>query len=89
MSGDKASVVRHVAAAEVDRHQIRVLIRVPAIIVGTWMAARAELPDLTEAATRAALVRLEPMRCELFSAEQTRIVQRPVELIVIGPDGRT
>ncbi len=67
--------------------QVRALIRQPEITVGTWMAVRAEVPDLTEEDTSGALQTLDPMWNELFPAEQARIVQRLVERVVIGPDG--
>jgi hypothetical protein len=35
--------------------QVRALLRQPEIVVGTWRAARAEAPDLTEAEVRDAL----------------------------------
>jgi hypothetical protein len=55
--------------------------------VGTWLAARAEAPDLTEAETREALERLDPLWDELFPAEQARIVRALVERVVVGPEG--
>ena len=45
-------------------------------MVGTWIAARGNDPDLTEAETREALGRLDPLWEELFPAEQARIVRR-------------
>ncbi len=56
-------------------------------MVGTWWAARAEVPDLTEAETRDALERLGPLWDELFPAEQARIVRLLVERVVVGPTG--
>jgi hypothetical protein len=56
-------------------------------VVGTWLAARGEAPDLTKAEVREALGRLDPLWDELFSAEQARIVHALVERVVIGPDG--
>jgi hypothetical protein len=55
--------------------QLRALLRQPEIIVGTWRAARAETPDLTEAEVRQALEQLDPLWDELFPAEQARIVR--------------
>jgi hypothetical protein len=57
------------------------------VVVGTWLAARAEAPDLTEAEVREALERLDPLWDELFPAEQARIVRLLVERIGVGPDG--
>jgi hypothetical protein len=53
-------------AAIVD--QVRALLRQPEIIVGTWVAARTELPDLTEEEVREALSNLDPLWDELFPA---------------------
>ena len=59
----------------------------------TWLAPRAEAPNLTEPETREALSRLEPLSRldplweELFPAEQARIVQALVERVVVGPEG--
>ena len=57
------------------------------VVVGTWLAARAEAPDLTEAEVREALERLDPLWDELFPAEQARIVRALVERVVVGPAG--
>ena len=67
--------------------QVRALLRQPEIIVGTWLAARAEAPDLTEGETREALARLDPLWDELFPAEQARIVRLLVERVEVGPAG--
>jgi hypothetical protein len=64
--------------------QVRLLLRQPEIIVGTWMAARSEAPDLTEHETREALERLDPLWDELFSAEQARIIHLLVERVEVG-----
>ena len=53
----------------------------------TWLAPRAEAPNLTEPETREALSRLEPLWDELFPAEQARIVRLLVERVVVGPAG--
>ncbi len=55
--------------------------------VGTWLAARAGAPDLTEAEVREALERLDPLWAELFPAEQARIVRLLVERVEVGPAG--
>jgi hypothetical protein len=83
-------IVRRVSAAEVEGAviaQVRALLHQPEIVVGAWLAARKEAPDLTEGEVRDALHRLEPLWDELFPAEQARIVQALVERVVIGPDG--
>ena len=82
--------VRRVPAAEIEAvvvNQIRALVRQPEMIVGTWLAARVEAPDLTEAETRDALEQLDPLWDQLFPAEQARIVRLLVERVTIGPAG--
>jgi hypothetical protein len=54
----------------------------------TWPAARAVAPNLTEADTREALRRLDPLWDELFPAEQARIVRALVERVVLGLAGK-
>jgi DNA invertase Pin-like site-specific DNA recombinase len=84
------TIVRRVSAAEIETavvDQVRALLRQPEIVVGTWLAARADAPGLTEGETRDALHRLHPIWGELFPAEQARIVHALVERVVIGPDG--
>ena len=83
-------VIRRVSAAEIETAviaQVRALLRQPEIIIGSWLAARAELPDLTEGETREALERLDPLWDELFPAERTRIIRLLVERVEIGPAG--
>ena len=85
-SGDRApGVGGRDRGAVID--QLRALLRQPEIIVGTWRAARAEAPDLTEAEVREALAQLDPLWEELFPAEQARIVRLLVERVEVGPDG--
>ena len=82
--------VTRVSAAEIETavtDQVRALLRQPEIVVGTWMAARAELPDLTEAEVRDALGELDPLWNELFPAEQARIIRLLVERVEVGPGG--
>jgi hypothetical protein len=67
--------------------QLRALLRQPEVVVGTWMAAKAEEPDLTESDVREALARLEPLWDELFPAEQQRIIRSLIERVVVGLDG--
>ncbi len=93
LKGDAAgddSIVRRVSAAEIEAavvEQVRALLRQPEIVVGTWLAARAEAPDLKEGEVRGALARLDPLWGELFPAEQARIVRALVERVVVGPGG--
>lgn len=63
------------------------MLRQPEVVVGTWLAARRDMPDLTEREVRDALHRLDPLWDELFPAEQARIVHALVERVVIGPEG--
>ncbi len=81
-------IVRRVSAAEIEAAvvgQVRALLCQPEVVVGTWLAARAEAPDLTEAEVREALERLDPLWDELFPAEQARIVRLLVERVEVGP----
>ncbi|WP_207792060.1 recombinase family protein [Siccirubricoccus phaeus] len=82
--------VRRLPAAEIEAavvDQVRALLRQPEVVVGTWRAARAEAPDLTEAETLATLERLDPLWDELFPAEQARIVRLLVERVEVSPTG--
>jgi DNA invertase Pin-like site-specific DNA recombinase len=84
------SIVRRVSAAQIEgavMSQVRALLRQPEIVVGTWLAARREAPDLTEREVRDALHRLDPLWEELFPAEQARIVRTLVEKVVVGSAG--
>jgi DNA invertase Pin-like site-specific DNA recombinase len=83
-------IVRRVSAAQIEAaviSQVRALLRQPEIVVGTWLAARREAPDLTECEVRGALHRLDPLWEELFPAEQARIARALVERVVVGPAG--
>jgi DNA invertase Pin-like site-specific DNA recombinase len=82
--------VRRLPAAEIEAaviDQVRALLRQPEVVVGTWQAAWAAAPDLSEAETRAVLERLDPLWEELFPAEQARIVRLLVERVEISPAG--
>jgi DNA invertase Pin-like site-specific DNA recombinase len=88
--GGVENVVRRVSAAAIETAvigQVRALLRQPEIVIGTWMAARSELPDLSEEETRQALERLDPIWDELFPAEQARIIRLLVDRVEIGPAG--
>jgi DNA invertase Pin-like site-specific DNA recombinase len=91
LKGDGAdNLIRRVPAGEIETAviaQVRALLRQPEIVVGTWMAARNALPDLTENDTREALEQLDPLWDGLFPAEQARIIRLLVERVEIGPDG--
>ncbi|MGE0416991.1 MAG: recombinase family protein, partial [Acetobacteraceae bacterium] len=67
--------------------QVRAILRQPEIVVGTWLAARAEAPDVTEREVRDALTQLDPLWDELFPAEQARIVQLLVERVTVSDAG--
>ena len=89
-TADDDCPVRRLPAAEIEAavvDQVRALLRQPEVVVGTWLAARAEAPDLTEAETREALERLDPLWDELFPAEQARIVRLLVERVDISATG--
>jgi hypothetical protein len=81
---------RRLPAAEIEglvMAQVKTLLRQPEVVVGTWRAARAEAPDLTEAEVRGALGRLDPVWDELFPGEQERIVRLLVERVTVGAAG--
>jgi hypothetical protein len=87
---ESSDIVRRVSAAEIEAavvSQVRMLLREPEVIVGTWLAAKTDAPDLTENETREALQRLDPLWDELFPAEQARIIQLLVQRVQIGRDG--
>ena len=84
------NIVPRVSAAEIESavtDQVRALLRQPEVLVGTWMAARAEAPDLTEAEVRDAIFELDPLWDELFPAEQARIIRLLVERVEVGSGG--
>lgn len=87
---EDSAIVRRVSAAEIEAavvDQVRALLRQPEMVVGTWLAARAEAPEVTEREVRDALGRLDPLWGELFPAEQARIMRALVERVVVGPAG--
>lgn len=82
--------IGRVPAGEIETaviDQLRAVFRQPEIVAGTWKAARAQDSEITEADTREALTRLDPLWDELFPAEQARIAALLVERIDIGTDG--
>ena len=93
LKGDAAEddgIVRRVSPAAIETaviDQMRVLLRQPEIIVGTWLAARDEALDVTGEDVREALTSLDPLWDQLFQAEQARIVRTLVDRVVVGPAG--
>jgi site-specific DNA recombinase len=88
--GPETCPIRRVPAAEIEAvvvDQLRAVLRAPELIVRTFMAARQEDQQITEAEVREALVSLDSLWEELFPAEQARIVQLLVERIDLTPDG--
>ena len=88
--GADACPVSRVPAAEIEAavvDQLRVMLRSPEIIVGTWRAARPEIDGLSERQVREALEGLDPLWDELFPAEQTRVIQLLVDRIDVGLGG--
>ena len=84
--------IARVPAAEIETAvvtQVRALVRQPEVIVGTWQAARAACPDLTEQAVKEALDQLDPLWDELFPVEQARIIHLLVDRVEIGASGAT
>jgi hypothetical protein len=61
------------------------------MLSSTWSAngcaAQSEAGDVTKAEVREALERLDPLREEVFPAEQARIVRLLVERVTVGPTG--
>ncbi|MBW8269987.1 recombinase family protein [Caldovatus aquaticus] len=88
--GPNDAPYRRLPAGEIEglvMAQVRALLRQPEVVIGTWRAARAEAPDLTEAEVREALGRLDPLWDELFPGEQERIVRLLVERVTVGEAG--
>ena len=82
--------IARISAAEIEGAviaQVRALLRQPEVVLGTWRAARAIAPDLTEDEVRLALERLDPLWEELFPAEQARIIHLLVDRVDIGAGG--
>ena len=76
-------------SAEVGRmpEEVRALLRQPEMVVGTWRAARATAPDVTEQEVLLALERIEPLWDELFPAERARIVRLLVDRVDVRAEG--
>jgi site-specific DNA recombinase len=67
--------------------QVRALLRQPEMVIGTWRAARATAPDVTEQEVLLALERIEPLWDELFPVERARIVRLLVDRVDVRTDG--
>jgi len=67
--------------------QVKALLLQPEVVVGSWRAAGAALPGITEAEVVATLQHFAPLWDELFPAEQARIVRLLVDRVEIGEDG--
>jgi hypothetical protein len=67
--------------------QVGALLRQPEMVVGTWRAARAAAPDVTEQEVLLALERIEPLWDELFPAERARIVRLLVDRVDVRAGG--
>jgi site-specific DNA recombinase len=67
--------------------QVRALLRQPETVVGTWRAARAAAPEMTEQEVLQALERIEPLWDELFPAERARIVRLLVDRVDVRAEG--
>jgi hypothetical protein len=63
------------------------LLRQPEMVVGTWRAARATAPDVTEQEVLLALERIEPLWDELFPAERARMVRLLVDRVDVREGG--
>jgi hypothetical protein len=92
LKGEDAApnIIRRIPAGKIKIaviKQVRALLCQPEVVVGTWQAARADFPDVTEGEVREALERLDPLWDQLFPAEQARIIRLLVERVEIGPGG--
>jgi site-specific DNA recombinase len=88
-AGDGPAIAR-VPAGEIEAlvlAQVKVLLQQPEVVVGTWRAAGATLPGITEAEVVAALEHFAPLWDELFPAEQARIARLLVDRVEIGEEG--
>jgi len=88
-AGDGPAIAR-VPAGEIEGMvlaQVKALLLQPEVVVGTWRAAGAALPGITESDVVAALQHFAPLWDELFPAEQARIVRLLVDRVEIGEDG--
>ncbi len=84
------ALVRRISASQIEAAvlgQLRLLLTQPEIVVGTWMAARDEVPDITEGEVRDALHQLAPLWDQLFPAEQARIVRALVQRVTVSAEG--
>jgi DNA invertase Pin-like site-specific DNA recombinase len=88
--GTERPEVARVPAGEIEGGvlaQVRALVRQPEMVVGTWRAARATAPDVTEQEVLQALERIEPLWDEIFPAERARIVRLLVDRVDVRAEG--
>ena len=88
--GAGAYPVARVPAAEIEAtvtNQVRDMLRKPEVIMSTWRAMKTNDAPTSQQDVRIALAELDPLWNELFSAEQTRILQLLIERVTIGTDG--
>jgi hypothetical protein len=81
--------VARVPAAEIEKiviDQVRLLLLSPEIIVQTWRSARKSIRGMTESEVRNALHAFDPIWNQLFSTEQSRIIELLVERVDIQTD---
>ena len=88
-AGERPAIAR-LPAGEIEAAviaQVRALLRQPEMVVGTWRAARATAPDVTEQEVLLTLERIEPLWDELFPAERARIVRLLVDRVDVRAEG--
>ncbi|WP_135468379.1 recombinase family protein [Crenalkalicoccus roseus] len=88
--GTERPAIARLPAGEIEAAviaQVRALLRQPEMVVGTWRAARATAPDVTEQEVLLALERIEPLWDELFPAERARIVRLLVDRVDVRVEG--
>ena len=89
-NGAPAGPLGRIPAGEIERlviEQIAMLVRTPEIVVSTWKALRSRLKGMTEEVVRSALHQFHDIWCELFPAEQARVIQLLVERIDLSQTG--
>ena len=89
-NGAPAGPLGRIPAGEIERlviEQIAMMVRTPEIVVSTWKASRQRLKGMSEEVVRSALHRFHDIWCELFPAEQARVIQLLVERIDLSATG--
>ena len=89
-TGSSPCPIKRVPAGQIEDavvSQIRTLVQSPEIVVATWRAARHTHTGLSERQVRDDLQRFDELWCELFPAEQVRLVQLLVERVDISERG--